>query len=400
MDIFHRQCMEKRSARAIIVTAFVALGVNSAEGQQSYLSGTNNLIDPRGAIIANETPGRAFSRDMEVQEGDLPARLRFNILGQPISPNWSIVIEQDSEQLILNQQLIAASAGARDFFELPVQTRGPVKFLFSTDAPSLSYDALIRLGRNPAPLFKISKNLVLRYFNSDFRGDIQRIQMAEAVVRLQFDVESQGLRGQTTCTGFQYAPGLILTSLHCIDMDERPVRSRRFTTIYFGIDDSDSSGKKTIGEVVLRGNIPQGQTAGGLDFAVLKLSSVPGGFEAARLPLPPYHISMRVSEPIELFQYWSGAGGSKRGKASSNNPECQLGSQRGTPSILSGGPCPFPDFFHGCDTEPGSSGSPVLLANTGQLVGVHFGGPPEHMEYCAVSSEAIRSRLLSHPDPL
>jgi len=100
-----------------------------------------------------------------------------------------------------------------------------------------------------------------------------------------------------------------------------------------------------------------------------------------------------ASQPLEVYEIWSGEDGAATGNIVAVNTECRTGSAHAEPSTLHNDACPSPDFLHGCDTEGGSSGSPVFLSGTNTIVGIHFGGVSREIGNCAVSIAAVRKDM-------
>ena len=161
--------------------------------------------------------------------------------------------------------------------------------------------------------------------------------------------------GWFLCTGFlMWGEDHFMTNEHCISsqaaVDSLEVRFNYEKASCGG--DTEKAFETFEGDRLLLANHPK-------DVAVLSLA---GGPSAAYGFLPLSDRRPDLDEPLYLPQH--AGGGVKKVSVT----DCRVSVRK------TDGFAPDSDFGHQCDTEPGSSGSPVL-DGTNQVVGLHhFGG--------------------------
>lgn len=246
-----------------------------------------------------------------------------------------------------------------------------------------------------------------------------RIDGADAIAAISFSATDQvGTTGTAYCHGIQFAPGRILTNLHCVQpgTDNHEVHFGRIHR------------RKISGKWVVKGQTsctaekfrPDQETFPRLDFAVLTLEGTPPArFASALLSLDDGQIlSQRLSSgqggtaSAMQIQYWiNGTAGGKmyekyrfsppacRIVAASPAPQandiCRLG-QGSSPSIINPA-----GLAHLCDTDGGGSGSGLIDPVTGKILALHRGAGGDAGEFtgvdtlanCAVPAGAIAPTL-------
>jgi V8-like Glu-specific endopeptidase len=152
---------------------------------------------------------------------------------------------------------------------------------------------------------------------------------------------------ETNCTTFLVAPSLVLTNNHCVS---EPWQIKT-ALVVFGYKTDEEPKVFKITEIV--------QTDAGLDFSLLRLG-------ASANTLKPVQFDARVvkkGQKLVLIQYPAG----KTEMISVKRCEVQSPDAPGVTPTLT-------DFYHLCDSESGASGSPVMDAKSGEVVGLHHFG--------------------------
>jgi hypothetical protein len=214
------------------------------------------------------------------------------------------------------------------------------------------------------------------------------------------------------CNGVQIAEGLILTNLHCA--------SKRYEqyVVHFGQlhlqPDTLLPGSPVSGAVRCRAVVasPYPATGTRLDFAVLRIEGVvPAPFNTAIAAIDDgsgLDSGAATDVPAVQIQYWltdaSTSTSRQYEKYLMRPPECEV--------LLDGGVNPAQSYFcnrndldasdnidpggigHQCDSEKGSSGSPLFDASMGRVIALHRGGGELFSaRNCAVPARQIHTEL-------
>jgi V8-like Glu-specific endopeptidase len=166
---------------------------------------------------------------------------------------------------------------------------------------------------------------------------------------------------EKACTGFMVAPDLLLTNQHCI-ADDLTLAS---AVCDFKYDKSGAAPDKYRGVRVVA-------TDAALDFSVLELERSPGSKHGTlKLWGAPAldRALVTIHHPL---------GGPKM-FTSTNCAATVLG--------VAGSGGSNVDFRHECDTQPGSSGSPLIDIGSAQVVGLHHLGCVD--EVCATGTKLV-----------
>jgi V8-like Glu-specific endopeptidase len=165
---------------------------------------------------------------------------------------------------------------------------------------------------------------------------------ARAIARLRFMTATGG----AFCSGFLVGPDLLLTNQHCISNPAEAASAR----VEFGFD-SGGATPVTFGVTKIEAVDPR------LDYSLLRLRGN-AATQFGRLFLGSAVLSQM---PLFLVQHPQGLP-----KKVAFPPNCAVGSTSvaGVDDVLN-------DFGHVCDTLGGSSGSPVMEATDGTVVGLH-----------------------------
>jgi hypothetical protein len=181
-------------------------------------------------------------------------------------------------------------------------------------------------------------DLVLKYGTSSRFYEFGR---AVAIVYFQ-DIETSQ---ETNCTGFLLSPTLLITNSHCISSTKQLGTARAEF-------DYDSSGVQP--QTVLITELLANSDMDHLDYSLLRLNRPVGTAVKLSTERPG------AKEKFILIQHPNGM----PKKIAVKKCAFQSATVPGRPS----------DFFHLCDSSFGSSGSPVMDAETGAVVGLHHLG--------------------------
>lgn len=325
----------------------------AAQPPVSEIRRESRHIDRAGAvervnIALFNSRGPLRSKAIPHQPGATSLRLRFSINSAPDAPNWTLRVRDGSGNVAWT--FTPAQGGASDVWsDEIVGSVATVEIALSApnDPARPLKLAVDRIARGSAPTRAESitdpNNLTLVAFESAATRAVSR-----AVGRLRFVGDDDKLY---LCTGFLVSRSLFLTNNHCISSD---------TEMRSGLVDFDFD------------NPAPGPTAGGarfsrrvafdptLDFALLRLEqSTPAAMGC--LPLDPTVPPARRG--LMIFQHPNGEA----------KQLSFLGCEVDRPLVVGLTP-QVTDFSHLCDTDGGSSGSPVIDRTLRRVVGLHHLG--------------------------
>ncbi|MDT5296300.1 MAG: uncharacterized protein QOJ76_3180 [Acidobacteriota bacterium] len=180
---------------------------------------------------------------------------------------------------------------------------------------------------------------------------------------------------KTNCTGFLVAPDLLMTNRHCIS---QPWQLETATAV-FGYES-----QPTLVETLSFLRI-EAQDAP-LDFTILRLSRpASSNWPVAKLDLTPVQNNQNlvlIQHPSDQQKIISRVGCTVQTADVTDRPQNSN------------------DFYHLCDADGGSSGSPAINEATGRVVGLHHGGisrPLKQGFNFAVKIAPILERLKCNP---
>ena len=208
----------------------------------------------------------------------------------------------------------------------------------------------------------------------DHADDHRLMRSAQAVARLDFIADGQS----KTCTGFLVSSNRVMTNDHCISSQDVCQTASVIFDYRLGADGAEEQGPTYRCKKLLPS--PGGALAK-LDGAVIEVYGDPGvnGREPlllAALPVDPSHGLVMIhhpgGEPMRI-----------------SKKRCRVR------TVQAPGVDDRPvDFGHRCDSNPGSSGAPILDEETLRVVGLHHWGfqtwGPFMRENRAVRIEHIR----------
>jgi hypothetical protein len=357
-----------------LVICLAAAGVAAAENRYPLA-----IVGTARNVLVDVEPGQF--RSVSLDAADVPARLRFR-LGSVVSGRWTIGIESDDRTVAttISDSNISMFRLADDLIEVNWSTPGRLTIRSSTTAPKLRLLTIISLEGKGTTL-NINGPYTLRYFERDVAGDARRLRIGRAIAQLQFET----FKGIGACTAFQVAPTLFISSLHCVENEDRPADKQSTNRLVFGATLDNVFGEVSVAaEIIARGNLNGGQL---LDYVLFR-APTPVAYRDAILPLRNKTANEIALGPVELYQQWTAKEQSPVGKVVSEGESCRIyavGSPDGTDEI-----CPYPMLFHQCASDSGSSGGAVVSANDTGAIAVHRSGGSGN---CAVVSSVIIDRL-------
>lgn len=161
----------------------------------------------------------------------------------------------------------------------------------------------------------------------------------------------------TNCTGFLVTSNLLLTNHHCVS---QPWQLRTAKAVFGYESEPRETEQFSVTDIVAQSEP--------LDFSLLRLDKLAEGWQVVIVALQPIH----SDAPLVLIQQPNG--GVK--KIAVRKCKVQFSDAVGVSGSRT-------DFYHLCDSEGGSSGSPVMDAASGEVVGLHHAGQydPTKMDY-------------------
>lgn len=193
-------------------------------------------------------------------------------------------------------------------------------------------------------------------------SDPKYIKWGHAVAKLTFITDDDN--EAEWCTGFLVAPDIFMTNEHC----PRSRRERQRSIVEFDYD-SELAATKI---VKLKAELMRNED---LDFALYRLNKPLTDRDFLKLKNDDQNLSNQ--KPLIVIQH---PGGRPKRLAS---VQCQV------KTSATGSIDPISDFGHECDTEGGSSGSPVQ-DTSGAVVGLHHYGFPSTKGPAEKINQAIK----------
>jgi hypothetical protein len=340
-----------RSRSLPLFTGMMILALSTA----SAAGGNNRSPLGKAQLSVGDFPGRADQYLLDDQNSLFPYRLEFSLSGTATNQNWQIIISSETRSLTVNSTSVAAGDGT--FLSPVLDVRG------SSMAVSLG-----------APTVHVTERIVGKDFGRalsvypDATGGPEFLKVADAVAaggtsqitadRLRRAAQGMGWLGIEDhrsgefdgCTAFLIAGDLLLTAGHCIGADS--------------VSQSSSVLRAWIRELTATREL-----APTFDRVTVAWTGADAGLDALllRLPFPaPKQYALKLDEtpptmgPVQILQF---PGQDELSIAANNG--CKIRALVQSPALL----------MHTCNSERGSSGSPVLDASlTRGVLGLHVEG--------------------------
>jgi hypothetical protein len=204
-------------------------------------------------------------------------------------------------------------------------------------------------------------------FSSVTEADIKT--WGKSIARMRFINEEDGL--ENFCTGFLVSKDLFLSNEHCAKKNEL-----QSTYLDFDYDRENQKPESYELEELLASSKE-------LDFALYKLKKVPNR------PFLPLRVGAAISSDKQSLIVIQHPGGKAKQVV---YEDCKVAGALIPGVKVIGLPVRKTDFGHLCDSETGSSGSPVQDRQSGQVVGLHhLGLPPSGTE---LINRAVRIEFI------
>lgn len=204
---------------------------------------------------------------------------------------------------------------------------------------------------------------------SEYARDLSVSSLTNPIAKLSFIKNGR----QYTCSGFMYSGNILMTNEHCVNSEQ--TCSSTIAIFHYQIENGqvDSGAQYRCIELVSINRE--------LDYSLIKLEGSPGD-QWGTLPLSSDDV--KANEPLMIIQHPGG------------RPKMISLINCASMEPIADGIKPASDFTHGCDTEHGSSGSPVLTLN-GRVVGLHHFGVAEGAFWN--QNRAVRMSLIMSDMP-
>jgi S1-C subfamily serine protease len=209
----------------------------------------------------------------------------------------------------------------------------------------------------------------------EFAGDANIVKSARSVAKLSFPIKGK----LASCTGFMVTADLLITNHHCVSTAE----ACDGTVALFDFEYASAGQLKRPQQFHCLSVVDSDEA---LDFALLFLDGSPGA--PGKFGVLPFAKTFKNQKGQALYVIEHPFGQPKM--------VAKKGCSLSTPRDATGAaPAARLDLGHVCDTENGSSGSPVLDERH-QVIGLHhlgFESGRWARENRAVASEALNARL-------
>lgn len=322
--------------------------------------------------------GIAFIQPVS-RDGATGLRFHFRIQRHAAGPTWAIRILNGGNDELWTYSAVE-NGQDNDFWSDEIPGRRAKIEVVSTDP-----DSTLELIAEVLPMHPTIRELAITEPNNleRYRGKSDPIRTwGRAVARLRFVDSSDGK--QYSCSGFMVTPDLMVTNEHCVNTEAE----RKSTLVDFNYDGGTPA--KTLRVKSLEASDP------GRDYSILRLAKRP---DVGVLPLKPAGVPSKVAAPADggtqdlvIIQHPAG-----RIKEVSVI-QCHV-VERSTAGLTA----EKTDFEHFCDTETGSSGSPVLDPSQNGVVGLHHLGffpGDKRLINRAVNIDEVLNHIRAKKEPL
>lgn len=341
------------------------------------------VVPKTEALITSQT--RTASIDV-ADAGEIRLRL-------PRAPadGWSLAVTIDGKDVQVTPATLKLYRVYGDTIELPVRSSGDVRLAATGNLEDVVLESLVLRPQGKA-LFP--QGGLLERMVPAFRADPANatlVDRSNAVVRVRWSSPSYPTRW---CTGVQYEPGRVLTNRHCLPTDYNVAAPTGEIAVLFGnfAGTLDDPSAEQIPAWVHY--LPAGTSTNGAyqrDMALVRLQAQPQN-AVFRNAVVPIAATVAADRQLNLVTIWSYD--KPAGKAVSRDKICRadIAQQAKWWCFASTG------FWHRCEAEEGSSGSPIIDQVSGELVGLHYSGVALNGGNCALRADVIRQELAFSPN--
>lgn len=361
------------------------LPVSADEGFGIYASPL--YIIPKSKTI-DPPPGGGQVKLFDVPTNEAPAILRFSVeVESATAREWVIRIDAAGQLTEISNANLPKAFVYSNIIEVPSPDAGGVSAEFSAGAPNIKYVAAVKLPTNTQPLFT-NGSINLERLESDFpvppAANVLPRSIGKSVVKISYrsDLMSEN------STGFQFAPGYFLTTLHSISERDGSLLEQGSITVQFGSYERglSSSEYSVVGKVVAHGIPEPSKVKWPLDYAIIR-AEVGAPYRNWWTKLSDRVEMPDVNSLLEVYTIWYAAVPAN-GKFVSRDDQCRVVDKFESDSDSSTR-CRAMNFKHACDVDSGSSGSPVLLRGANAAIAMHYAGIKINKGNCALSVAAI-----------
>lgn len=324
--------------------------------------------------------------------------LRIRLRGLPPGSVEALRVSYGTAgELVLDAEQLAArtvSSTSTDVtLDLPIVSGQSIKLL---NAPA---------GLKAAALEVIAPNLVKSEQRLDGSTVATLDKAASALARdnaLGFgrlSVYTTSIQAPFDCTAFRVAKGYWMTAAHCgFRSSEEP--SRPPFSIW-KLQIQDWPGQLEVAAPLEARPVASGLRAqnpmptniidsGDLDWMLLQVDADQGGPSFALLT----KATAAAETPLELLQHSIGKVPPPAGKAVSAGDSCKVMPERAADGASNPELC-LQSLRHGCSSQPGASGGPLLSRKDASLVAVHYRAGLSGLWNCGVPAAAVAHDLCT-----
>lgn len=310
-------------------------------------------------------------------------------LKKPVDP-WSLSItDPTGVHTVISDKTFEQYQIYPNTIELLISSAGTVHIESSGALKEVTWESFIP-DVSSTPLFR--QGGPLEPIDTKFRSNPENkkiVDLSAAIVRVRWAAPYLPTRW---CTGVQIESGKILTNRHCLPPDFNVSAPKGEVAVQFGaFNRSLDDVSETIPAAVLSAiKTNDSSNIYEKDMAVLKLKRQPRSDHFSKAIISMASVSTS-GKPSLLLSIWSYD--DPMGKSVSRGPLCKADLDQ-----EAAWNCSKPiGLYHQCETEEGSSGSPIIDASTGEMIGLHYLGVAQNGGNCALRIEQIRAELKSLP---
>jgi hypothetical protein len=330
-------------------------------GQVQQVGREISTLDDRPETRATDVAGLATARTIKLRLEHVPGS---NV------PSGVAVVVRDAGNNEVDRYTAEQLAGEHSVWTKLIRGAAARVEVTGQAPAGTEFRVLISAVASHVPPAKPTLNIV-RDFDIE---DIEYIRINQPAIfeagRPVAKISFVSSMGPAVCTGFMVSDDWMLTNHHCIDTDE----ICKSADVIFGFDKSqDLLGKEM--QKCLR-VIDQEKE---LDAALIEVAGSPGKRWGS---LAFSDADPTLLEPMVVVQHPAGF------HKFVSRIDCVVS------TIPADGVIPGSDFGHSCDTEEGSSGSPVLRRADLKVAGLHHWGFVDNDPKWGAENRAVQIKLI------